>query len=325
VFAKEVGVTGAMMAVLKEAILPNLVQSQEGVPAFVHGGPFANIAHGCNSVLATRMALAFGDWAITEAGFAFDLGAEKFLNIKAQAAGLNPAAIVIVATVRALKMHGGISLSALAEENTHAVSKGLENLEAHIDAARFFQKPIVVAVNRRHEDTKEELHTITDFCARLDIPCSIVDAYARGGDGAKDLAEKVKNAAHKVDGQTLPRLYSSEMTIQEKIEAISTRIYGASKVLLSPEAESKIKRAAKDGFSRLPICMAKTQNSLSDDPKRLGRPKDFAITVRDIEVASGAGFIVALAGDIMRMPGLPETPAAEKIDVDDQGNILNLT
>jgi formate--tetrahydrofolate ligase len=325
IFAKEIGVTGAMMAILNEAIMPNLVQSQEGTPAFIHGGPFANIAHGCNSVLATRMALAHGDWAITEAGFAFDLGAEKFLNIKARAAGLNPAAFVIVATVRALKMHGGVALADLGKENVSALSKGLENLAAHIDAAKVFGKPVVVAINKRAEDTNQELDCIKSFCANAGVSCAVADAFAKGGDGATDLAEKVMAAAKAGDGKPLEQLYAPELSFSKKVESIATKIYGAAGVTLSAEAESKIKRAEKDGFGHLPVCMAKTQNSLSDNPKAIGRPKGFTVAIRDVEIAAGAGFIVALAGDIMRMPGLPEVPSAEKIDVDESGRILNLT
>jgi formate--tetrahydrofolate ligase len=325
ILAKEIGVTGAMMAILNEAIMPNLVQSQEGTPAFVHGGPFANIAHGCNSVLATRMAMAHGDWAITEAGFAFDLGAEKFLNIKARSAQLNPAAFVIVATVRALKMHGGVAITDLGKENMLALTNGLENLAAHIEAAKVFGKPIVVAINQRAEDSKPELDCIKDFCAKVDVLCAVADAFAKGGEGATELAEKVMIAAMQGQGKPLEQLYAPDVSFAKKVEAIAVRIYGAASVVFSPDAESKLKRAEKDGFGHLPVCMAKTQNSLSDNPKAFGRPKDFTVTIRDIEIAAGAGFIVALAGDIMRMPGLPEVPSAEKIDVDDSGRILNLT
>ncbi len=325
VLAKEIGVTGAMMAILNEAIMPNLVQSQEGTPAFIHGGPFANIAHGCNSVIATKMALAHGDWAVTEAGFAFDLGAEKFLNIKARSAGLNPAAFVIVATVRALKMHGGVALADLGKENIEALTKGLDNLAAHLDAAKAFGKPVVVAINQRTEDTKAELDVIQGFCDKAGVACSVADAFARGGDGARDLAEKVMTAARIGESRPLEPIYGPEISFAKKVEAIATKIYGASGVVLTPEAESKIRRAEKDGFGALPVCMAKTQNSLSDNPKAFGRPRGFTITIRDIEIAAGAGFIVALAGDIMRMPGLPEVPSAEKIDVDASGKILNLT
>jgi formate--tetrahydrofolate ligase len=324
IFAKEIGVTGAMLAILNEAILPNLVQSREGTPAFVHGGPFANIAHGCNSVLATRMALAHGDWAITEAGFAFDLGAEKFLNIKARSANLDPAAFVIVATVRALKMHGGVPLTELTNPDTSAVERGLDNLAAHLDAAKVFKKPVVVAINQRGEDTEAELSVIHKYCEGRGVACSTANVFAHGGEGAVDLARKVMAAANEGAQVGLDHLYPLDMPMVKKIEMIARSIYGASHVTFTTEAESKMRRAEKDGFGQLPICMAKTPNSLSDNPKALGRPKNFGITVRDIEIAAGAGFIVALTGDIIRMPGLPERPSAEKIDVDEAGTILNL-
>ena len=324
IFAKDIGVTGAMMAILNEAILPNLVQSRDGTPAFVHGGPFANIAHGCNSVLATRMALSHGDWAITEAGFAFDLGAEKFLNIKARYANLNPAVFVIVATVRALKMHGGMALTDLVNRDPMAVERGLANLEAHLDAARMFDKPVIVAINQRATDGPEELAVIHRYCEAHGIPCSTADVFARGGDGALDLARKVMDAASIGPSWPLQPLYKLEETLTVKIETIAKKIYGANGVIFTKEASAKIKRAEKDGFGQLPICMAKTQSSLSDNPKELGRPKGFTITIRDIEIAAGAGFVVAFTGEMVRMPGLPERPSAEKIDVDSSGNILNL-
>jgi len=324
IFAKDIGVTGAMMAILNEAILPNLVQSRDGTPAFVHGGPFANIAHGCNSVLATRMALSHGDWAITEAGFAFDLGAEKFLNIKSRYANLNPAVFVIVATVRALKMHGGMALTDLVNRDLMAVERGLANLEAHLEAARMFDKPVIVAINQRATDGPEELAVIHRYCEANGVPCSTADVFARGGDGALDLARKVMDAASIGPSWPLQPLYKLEETLTAKIETIANKIYGANSVIFTKEASAKIKRAEKDGFGQLPICMAKTQSSLSDNPKELGRPKGFTITIRDIEIAAGAGFVVALTGEMVRMPGLPERPSAEKIDVDSSGNILNL-
>lgn len=322
--AGELGITGSLMAILNEAIMPNLVQSREGTPAFIHGGPFANIAHGCNSVLATRMALAHGDWAITEAGFAFDLGGEKFMNIKARQAGLNPAAIVIVATVRALKMHGGVALAELAQPNVAALERGLANLKAHLDAAREFGKPVLVAINQRDTDTKDELQLIHSYCASQGVDCSSADVFARGGQGGVDLAKKVVNAVSESQLSPLRNTYSLEEPLTRKVELIAQKIYGAKGVSFSHEATLKIRRAEKDGFGGLPVCMAKTQSSLSDNPKALGRPTGFDITVRDIEIAPGAGFIVALTGDMVRMPGLPEKPSAEKIDVDDNGNILNL-
>lgn len=323
IFAEEVGITGSLMAILNEAIEPNLVQSQEGTPAFVHGGPFANIAHGCNSILATQMALAFNDWAVTEAGFAFDLGAEKFLDIKCRTSGLDPAAIVIVATVRALKMHGGKALADLKVEDSNAVERGLCNLTAHIDAAKVFGKPVIVAINQRQEDSLEELSAIHTHCKSLGIACSTANVFGMGGDGAIDLAQKVIEAT-RIASKPLSFAYELATPINKKIESIAGKIYGADGVVFTPEAQSKIRKAEADGFGNLAICMAKTQNSLSDNPNALGRPKGFSITVRDIEIASGAGFIVALTGDIVRMPGLPERPAAEKIDVDENGNIINL-
>ncbi len=322
--ARELGITGALMAILNEAILPNLVQTWEATPAFVHGGPFANIAHGCNSVIATRMALAFGDWAVTEAGFAFDLGGEKFMDIKARYAKLNPAVIVIVATVRALKMHGGVPLAELARPDTHALERGLDNLGAHLDAAKLFKRPIVVAINQRDTDTEAELSLVHSYCKSQGVECSSADIYARGGDGGVDLAKKVIGAAKASSDVSLEPLYGLEEPLMIKIETIARKVYGAKTVNFTSEAQAKLKRAEKDGFGKLPICMAKTQSSLSDNPKAICRPRGFDITVRDIEIAAGAKFVVALTGDIVRMPGLPEHPAAEKIDVDSKGHILNL-
>ena len=324
VLAAEMGVTGAMAAILAEALLPNLVQSREGTPAFVHGGPFANIAHGCNSVLATRMALAGGDFAVTEAGFAFDLGAEKFFDIKCRSAGLNPAAIVLVATVRALKMHGGVRLDDLGRFDVGAVSRGLENLAAHLDAAKHFDKPTIVGINRRGEDTEEELGVIHAFCREYGVSSATADVYGLGGDGAIELAERVVEATSGTN-TSLRTLYPLDATAERKIEAIAVAMYGASGVKFLGEASTKLRRARKHGLGGLPICMAKTQDSLSDDPKLRGRPRGFTITVRDVEIAAGAGFLVALTGEILRMPGLPERPAAERIDVDEQGRIVGLS
>ncbi|MFM1802464.1 MAG: hypothetical protein RJA81_1816 [Planctomycetota bacterium] len=324
VTAEEMNITGAMMAILNEAIMPNLVQSREGTPAFVHGGPFANIAHGCNSILATKMALAHGDWAITEAGFAFDLGGEKFLDIKCRYGDFDPSAIVIVATVRALKMHGGVTLADLTVPDANAVERGIVNLAAHIDAASNYGKPILVAINQRGEDTAEELAVIHQFCDSRGVPCSTANVFAKGGEGAEDLARQLVSVVSSTKTDKLQPLYPLEMSLEQKIETIATRIYGASSVAFTAEATAKFRKAARLGFGKLPVCMAKTQNSLSDNPKLLGRPKDFQITVRDMEISSGAGFVVALTGDIVRMPGLPERPAAERIDVDDSGKIQNL-
>jgi formate--tetrahydrofolate ligase len=324
VTAAEMKVTGSMMAILNEALHPNLVQSREGVPAFVHGGPFANIAHGCNSVVATRMALALGDFAVTEAGFAFDLGGEKFFDLKCRAAGLNPAAVVIVATVRALKMHGGLGLDALTVPDPSAVEKGLENLAAHLDSAEHFGKPVVVAVNRFKTDTPDELAAVHRYCAGRGVPSATADVFGEGGAGAVELAEKVVVAASGPETPLQP-LYPLEWPAEKKIERIARVMYGADGVNILPGAEAKLRKARRTGYGALPVCMAKTQDSLSDNPKLRGRPRGFTLTVRDVETAAGAGFLVALTGDIVRMPGLPERPAAERIDVDDQGRIVGLS
>ncbi len=322
VLASEIGVTGAMAAILREALLPNLVQSLEGTPALVHGGPFANIAHGCNSVLATRMALATGEYAVTEAGFAFDLGAEKFFDIKCRSAGLNPSAVVIVATVRALKMHGGVALDSLTTPDPGAVERGLANLAAHLDAAAHFGKPTVVAINKFGGDTPEELAVVHSYCRARDVPSATADVFGEGGAGALDLARKVIEASARET--PFRALYPLEATIEEKIGRIATAVYGAAGVQFATAAEAKIRKARKHGFDGLPVCMAKTQDSLSDNPKLRGRPEGFTLTVRDLEVAAGAGFVVALTGEIVRMPGLPERPAAERIDLDDHGQIVGL-
>jgi formate--tetrahydrofolate ligase len=324
VLAGEMKVTGALAAILNEAILPNLVQSREGSPAFVHGGPFANIAHGCNSILATRMALAMGDYAVTEAGFAFDLGAEKFFDIKCRSAGLNPSAVVIVATIRALKMHGGLPLDALGSPDPEAVERGLDNLAAHLDAAEHFGKPVVVAINRFGADTEEELRVVHEFCRSRDVASATADVFGAGGAGAVELAERVVEAAARPETPFRP-LYPLDATAEQKIETIARIMYGADGVAIQPEAQAKLRKARKFGYGELPICMAKTQDSLSDNPKLRGRPRGFTLTVRDVEIAAGAGFLVALTGEIVRMPGLPERPAAERIDVDEHGQIRGLT
>lgn len=322
--ASEMKATGALAAILNEAILPNLVQSREGTPAFIHGGPFANIAHGCNSILATRMALATADYAVTEAGFAFDLGGEKFFDLKCRAAGLNPAAVVIVATIRALKMHGGLPLEELTAPNPSAVEKGLENLAAHLDSAAQFGKPTIVAVNKFSTDTDAELAVVHAYCKSRNVASATADVFGAGGAGAIQLAEAVVAAA---DGPETPYqpLYPLEWPADKKIERIARVMYGADGVTILPAAEAKLRKARKNGYGSLPICMAKTQDSLSDNPKLRGRPKGFTLTVRDVEIAAGAGFLVALTGDIVRMPGLPQRPAAERIDVDEQGKIVGLS
>jgi len=325
VLASEIGVVGSMAAILKEALLPNLVQSLEGTPAFVHGGPFANIAHGCNSVLATKMALAFGDYAVTEAGFAFDLGAEKFCDIKCRSANLDPAAIVIVATIRALKMHGGVGLDDLTKPDPGAVERGLVNLAAHLDAATHFHRPVVVALNRFGTDTPDEVAVVATSCQGRGVAFAEADIFTRGGDGAIDLAQQVIAATEQTPATPFEPLYPLDWSIERKVERIATAIYGASGVQFAPAALAKIRQFRKLGYAKLPICMAKTQNSLSDNPKLLGRPTGFTITVRDCELAAGAGFVVALTGEIVRMPGLPLRPAAERIDVGADGEIENLT
>jgi formate--tetrahydrofolate ligase len=324
VLAKAIGVTGSMAAILNDALLPNLVQTTESTPAFVHGGPFANIAHGCNSILATRMALATADFAVTEAGFAFDLGGEKFFDLKCRIGGLNPAAIVLVATIRALKMHGGVELSSLTDVDAAAVERGLENLAAHLESAAHFGKPTIVAINQFGSDAREEIKVVHDYCAGRGVLCATADVFGAGGAGAIELAEKVVAAASRSTTPLQP-LYPLDWPAERKIERIARIMYGAAEVNILPAAQAKLKKATKLGYGALPICMAKTQDSLSDNPKLRGRPRDFTLTVRDIEIAAGAGFVVALTGDIVRMPGLPQRPAAERIDVDSEGQIVGLS
>lgn len=322
--ASEFKATGALLALLRDALKPNLVQTCEGVPAFVHGGPFANIAHGCNSVLATRMALAHADFVVTEAGFAFDLGGEKFIDIKCRQTGLNPDAIVLVATVRALKLHGGMPADALARPDFAALERGLANLEAHVTAARNFNRPVTVALNKFPTDTPDELVRVRAFCRALGVECEVSEVFARGGEGGLALAETV---LHSIYSSTPPLqfTYRDEQPIREKMEAIAHRFYGADGVDILPEAEIKLGLFEIAGFGKLPVCMAKTQNSLTDDPEKVGRPRGFRVTVRDFELAAGAGFVVALTGQMMRMPALPKVPAAEHIDVDASGEIIGIS
>ncbi len=323
VWAKELNITGALLAILRDALMPNLVQSLEGVPAVVHGGPFANIAHGCNSVLATRTALAGADYVVTEAGFAFDLGGEKFHHIKCRSSGLAPAAIVLVATLRALKMHGGVALENLSIPAPGAVEAGLENLAAHLDAAALFERPVVVALNHFPTDTDEEIAIVRRYCESRGVPCLVSRGFADGGPGGAELAEAVLEKAA-IPSPALPMLYPIEASLPEKIETIAKRVYGADGVDFTANARRKLEMAAAMGWSNLPVCMAKTQNSLSDDPNRLGRPTGFRITVRDLEFAIGAGFVVALTGNILRMPALPRRPSAEHIQVAPDGTIAGL-
>ena len=324
VYARELGVTDALLAILKEAVNPNLVQSLEGVPAFVHGGPFANIAHGCNSVIATKMALACGDYAVTEAGFAFDLGAEKFLDIKCRQSGLSPDAIVIVATIRALKMHGGVAKDALETPDVEAVRRGLDNLAAHIESARLYKRPVTIAINLfAATDTEEEIAAVKEMCASMGVGCAVADVFGKGGAGATELAETVL-ASMQPEYEPFECLYSLDLSVEERMATIARKIYGADGVVLTKPAQKKLALMAKNGLTDLPICMAKTQNSLSDNAGLLGRPTGFTVTVRDFEIANGAGFLVALCGDIMRMPALPKVPAACAIKVSADGTITGM-
>lgn len=323
VFAEEIGVVGSLMAILKEALKPNLVQSVEGVPAFIHGGPFANIAQGCNSVLATKMAMCFSDYAITEAGFAFDLGGEKFFNIKCRTAGFAPDVVVIVATIRALKMHGGRGLKELTDADVPAVERGLENLAAHIDSAKKFKRPIVVAINQFPTDTEEEFAAVKKFCAEQGVDCEVANVFGEGGEGSIELAKVVAEACMKPSPEFEPS-YSLDLSVEEKLNIIAREIYGADGVSIAPKAKKKLEMLDRADASKLMVCMAKTQNSISDDPTKLGRPRGFTVAVRDFEIASGAGFLVALTGDIMRMPALPKVPCAEAIDLDEAGNITGM-
>mgnify|MGYP000947712846 FL=1 len=323
VTAGQLKAEGAMAALLKEALKPNLVQTLEGTPAFIHGGPFANIAHGCNSVIATKMASKIADYTVTEAGFGADLGAEKFIDIKCRKTGLRPSAVVIVASVRALKHHGEVIKADLGKENLEALDKGLPNLLKHVEnVTQKFKIPAVVAINKFPTDTEAELNLIKERCNELGVNVALSEVWAKGGAGGIELAEEVLRLTEKESSMELP--YTVDMSIKEKIEAISIKIYGAESVDYSKKADKEIENLEKLGLGALPICMAKTQYSLTDDPKVLGRPTGFKITIRDITISAGAGFIVALTGEIMKMPGLPKVPAAEKIDVDFDGKIKGL-
>ena len=320
----ELKAAGAMTALLKDAIKPNLVQTLEGTPAFVHGGPFANIAHGCNSVMATRMALKMGDYAVTEAGFGADLGAEKFLDIKCRMANLTPDAVVIVATVRALKMHGGLAKTELTEENIPALERGVPNLLRHVSNIKnVFGLPCVVAVNRFPTDTDAEIDFIMEKCRELGVNTVLSTVWADGGRGGEALAREVVRLCEEEKG-SFTFAYDADMTIEQKIDAIVRRIYGGDGVSIAPAAKKQIARLTELGFGNMPVCMAKTQYSFSDDQTKLGAPTGFTVTARSVKVSAGAGFIVALTGDIMTMPGLPKVPAAERIDVDENGMISGL-
>lgn len=316
---------GAMAALLKDALKPNLVQTLEGTPALVHGGPFANIAHGCNSVIATKMAMELGEYAITEAGFGADLGAEKFLDIKCRVVGLKPSCVVVVATVRALKMHGGVPKNELDGENLEALDKGIVNLMRHVSNIRHVYKlPCVVAINRFINDTEAELDLISNKCKQLGVNVALSEVWAKGGAGAIQLAKEVVRLCEEEDNSQFSFSYDDNMSIREKLTAITQKIYRGNNVLFTAEALKQLKQIEDMGFGKLPVCVAKTQYSFSDDMTKIGAPENFDITVRSLKVSAGAGFVVALTGNIMTMPGLPKEPAAERIDIDEQGNISGL-
>ena len=322
VFCKDIKADGAMTALLKDALKPNLVQTLEGTPAIMHGGPFANIAHGCNSVRATKLALKLGDYCITEAGFGSDLGAEKFLDIKCRYAGIAPSCIVIVATCRALKYNGGVPKTEVSEPNLDALKDGIVNLGVHIDNMNKYGVPVVVAINRFYTDSDEELKYIEDYCHQRGAEFALSDVFCEGGNGGVDLAKKVVEACEKPSDFKL--LYDNDLTIKEKMNRIATEIYGADKVNYTPQAEKALKDVVALGGDKLPVCVAKTQYSLSDNPALLGAPKGFDITVRDVRISNGAGFVVVYTGNIMTMPGLPKVPAANNIDVDENNVISGL-
>ena len=322
IYARDLNANGAMAALLKEAVQPNLVQTLEGTPVIMHGGPFANIAHGCNSIRATQLALKLGDYCITEAGFGSDLGAEKFFDIKCRCAGFKPDAVVLVATARALKYNGGVSKTETTKENLSALQKGIVNLGAHIQNMRKYGVPVVVAVNRFDTDTPAELELIEAYCKEQQADFALSEVFAKGGKGGIALAQKVCAAAEQEN--RFEPLYELDLTVAEKLRRIATEIYGADGVVFTKKAEHALKEIAALGGDKLPVCIAKTQYSLSDDPTLLGRPQNFTVTIRDLRLSSGAGFVVAYAGDIMTMPGLPKTPAADTIDIDNNGVISGL-
>lgn len=325
VFARDLNAQGAMTALLKDALKPNLVQTLENTPVLMHGGPFANIAHGCNSVRATKLALKLGDYVITEAGFGSDLGAEKFFDIKCRYAGLSPDCVVVVATVRALKYNGGIPKAELAAENVEALQKGIVNLKAHVENMRKFGVPVVVAINRFHTDTDAEIAVVDECCKELGVPYALSEVFAKGGEGGIDLANTVLDVLDKTEGQCqFKPIYELNQPLENKIEAVCKEIYGADGVEYSAAAKKALAEITDLGFGNLPVCMAKTQYSLSDDPKKLGRPTGFTIHVSEVKLSAGAGFVVVLTGSIMTMPGLPKRPSAELIDVDEKGSISGL-
>ncbi|MCC6443448.1 MAG: formate--tetrahydrofolate ligase [Armatimonadetes bacterium] len=322
VTARDLQASGAMSVLLKDAIMPNLVQTLEGTPSFVHGGPFGNIAHGCNSIIATRMALNLADYVVTEAGFGSDLGAEKFFDIKCRTAGLMPVTAVVVATIRALKMHGGVALANLGASDPSAVAKGIENLEKHCENVRHVGLEPIVAINKFPTDTEEEIAALSECCAKMSVPFALSDVWAKGGAGGLELADLVLEACKK-ESHFHPS-YPLELPLKEKAERIARKFYGADCADFTPAAAKQIKEIESLGFGHLPICIAKTQNSLSDDPKRIGRPRDYRITIREAKVSAGAGFVVMYAGTIMTMPGLPRVPAAAKIGIKPDGEIFGL-
>ena len=328
VYARDLKADGAMTALMKDAIKPNLVQTLENTPVLIHGGPFANIAHGCNSVRATKLALKLGDYCITEAGFGSDLGAEKFFDIKCRYAGLKPSCVVVVATVRALKYNGGVPKAELAAENVEALEKGIVNLKAHVENMHKFGVPVVVAINRFGTDTDAELAVIDNCCRELGVDYALSEVFAKGGEGGIELAKRVVDVIDRCENcDSLPQfapIYPLSMTIEQKIETIAKEIYGASGVAYTAAAKKAIKEITDLGFGELPVCMAKTQYSLSDDPKKLGRPQGFTINVSEVRLSAGAGFVVVQTGSIMTMPGLPSRPSAELIDVDAEGHISGL-
>jgi len=323
IFARDLKAEGAMAALLKDAIKPNLVQTIEGNPAIIHGGPFANIAQGTNSVIATRMGMTFSDYTVTEAGFGFDLGAEKFFDIKCMSAGLSPKAVVLTTTIRALKYHGGADLENLKDPNLAALENGLPNLEKHLENIKQFNVTPVVAINRFSSDTDDEISMVQEKARSLGVECAVADLWARGGEGAIELASKVISIAES-NPPVFDPMYDWSWDVKRKISTLATKIYGAEYVDYTPQAKRDLKKIAELGLEQLPVCIAKTQKSLSDNPALLGRPKDFIITVREIEIASGAGFLIPITGDIMRMPGLPTHPASENISIDNAGNITGL-
>lgn len=326
VFAKDLKAVGSMTALLKNAINPNLVQTLENTPAIVHGGPFANIAHGCNSVRATKLAMKLGDYAVTEAGFGSDLGAEKFFDIKCRFAGLKPDCTVLVATIRALKYNGGVPKTELTAENLDALKKGIVNLKTHIENMRKYGVPVVVAINHFYTDTDAEIKYIKDFCGEMGVKVAFSDVFLKGGEGGRELAQAVIDTIDRREGSQsdFKPIYDETLPIKEKLDIIAREIYRADGVSYTSQAEKSIKEIEALGFGKTPVCVAKTQYSLSDDPTKLGKPEGFTVTIRDVKPSSGAGFAVAYAGDIMTMPGLPKVPAADSIDVDDMGNISGL-